>query len=240
MTQIPARSASRLLDGVAFLNEHHGLAFNALLTLNFEQLGTSRRRAGKDALTAMNQFLARKIAGFAARHGGCGEHFYVYAHERCKAHGWHVHQLMATPPSLRRIVRPWLQEWAARNYENALPQAIDFRPAGGRRLDQIGAIQARMLRYILKTMASATSIDRDGQPADLYDLLQMKRLDASEHLSISRLAGTSQNLSLRAQIAAGFQPPVCWEDLLTDKQLDTHRHRKHLSELGQQLRNISI
>lgn len=235
MTQISSAAAYRLLDSVAFLNDHHGLALNSMLTLNFEQLGVPERAEGKDALTAMNQFLARKICRFAEKHGGMREHFYVYAHERCSGHGWHVHQLMVTPSVLRTDVQVWLRTWQQRNFPSAHPQAIHFTRGGGRTLDQIAAVQARMLRYILKTLAPAISRDREGQPARLSDLLALKRQEASLPLHVPRLAGASQNLTAREQIKAGYQPPQFWEDLLTDKQLCNHRWRVHAKELRGQL-----
>ena len=104
MTQIPSRTASRLLDGVAFLNDEYGLALNGLVTLNFEQLGARQVRQAKSALTGMNEFLARKLEEFGRQYGEPVQHFYVYAHERCRDHGWHVHELMVVPSALRRDI----------------------------------------------------------------------------------------------------------------------------------------
>lgn len=240
MTQIPYRAASRILDSVAFLNDHHGLALNTMVTLNFEQLGSPRKPEAKDALTAMNQFLARKIGAFARQRGGCGMHFYVYAHERCNAHGWHVHQLMVTPTAVYRNIRGWLQDWARRNYRGTQPNAINVRLAGGCNLDQKANIQARMLRYILKTVAPCYGTDRDGNPAHLYDLLELRRTEKSKHLDIARMAGSSQNLSLRAQLSAEYRAPLEWEDLLSVKGLTNHSWRQSSRTLTAQLRNINI
>ena len=240
MTQIPNHSGSRLLDSVAFLNEHYGLVLNGHITLNFEQLGVASEQAAKGALTDMNTRLARRLRAAGVATGSTVDHFYVYAHELCARYGWHVHELIAVPGGLLGNVKPWLDEWAGRKYgvNRAGHSAIVFRPLAGKSEEMRVALQAKLVRYILKTMAPGLARDRDGQPADVLDLIGLKRRQQSDHLQIKRMTGTSQNIAYRTQLAAGFQPPKHWEDLLSGKQLWSHRERRGYPELFEQLRDM--
>ncbi|WP_242096723.1 hypothetical protein [Sphingomonas sp. CROZ-RG-20F-R02-07] len=242
MTQIPFKSGSRLLDSVAFLNDQHGLLLNGHITLNFAQLGMPDEPSAKAALTSMNVFLARKIDG-AGRALGCEmEHFYVYAHESCTNHGWHVHELIAVHRGILGEIAGWLSQWVADRYDGlgASPDAVRFRPLGGKTEEMQIALQAKLVLYILKTMAPAITRDRHGQAANVLDLIGVTRRQHSSPLPIRRMTGASQNLCHLRQMKAGFRQPAHWEDLLSGALLSNRLARERSAELRDQLRDLDF
>lgn len=245
MTLIPTKTISRLLDSVAFMNSEYGVAFNAIITINFDQLGLSQARDAAGALTALNEALAAKFKrhaakGFPVPHDG--ELFFLYAHENVGSHGRHLHNLVVLPETLRLDMKIWLQKWAHRRYGDAVNhRAIDLsarsRPKS---LNQIAHTQAEIVRYVLKTSANAGVIDRSGNGANLHDLLGFKKLGPSRPFAVNRIAGTSENIARRAQLDAGYKPPEHWEDLLSVTNLHDYHSRMAALELTEQLRRIEV
>ncbi len=60
-TKLPAKAAARLLDATAFMNWKYGLAFNGMITFNFEQAGLQSLQERSNALTKLNEAIATRI-----------------------------------------------------------------------------------------------------------------------------------------------------------------------------------
>ncbi len=241
MTQIPSQKTSELLDAVGFLNWRYGLCFNGFITLNFEQLGITSQRDASDALTAMNEAIAGYLRRYGARFETKVPHAFLYAHERCEKYGWHLHEVLTVPIALRHLFKPWLLTWKRRNFGSYRPdRAVHFRPSYGKTLQQQANIQARLVRYVLKTTAPAAGRDRFGQPASLHDLVGWKSVRSSLHLDVPRIAGCSQNISFGARLREGFEPAPYFEDMLSADRLQEHLSRIRAAELHSQLEGITL
>lgn len=242
MTQIPPRAASRFLNSVAFLNDQHGVLFNAMITLNFDQLGLATKAEKARAFTRFNLSLAGKLATFSNRgFASDGQHFFAYVHERVLGIGHHIHQAAALPPGLRPEFEIWLQKWRLKHYPSSSHRAVHpgFPPQPSRIEDRV-ALQARLIRYMLKTTAPSGVIDRRGNSVELHNLLGLKKDRKSQPIDVRRLAGVSQNLTMLAQWDVGYQPPLYWEDMLSEDNFRRFYARRRSEELQAQLRAIEV
>lgn len=238
--KISTKTTLRLLDTVAFMNAHHGVAPNGMITLNFEQLGLTSGAQAKQALTKMNEALAGKIRRYGEKWGYELPHYYFYVHEDVpSSHGHHVHELLVVPRGLSADLNGWLKGWAKRNYGTGVPdEAIDYR--GKYPKDLAGRVkqQANLLRYVLKSSADGTVADLDGTPTTLHSVLETERYARSYCARVQRVAGTSQNISLREQLWMGFEPPSSPASVLAGKHLAAWEADRNLDELLEMLRKI--
>ena len=92
-----------------------------------------------------------------------------------------------------------------------------------------------MVGYILKTTVPGLVEDREGQLRPLHDVLGLKRIADSQDFDIIRPTGSSQSISRRAQLDAGFVAPRNWDDLLSNKMLYAHRAGQTAQDLYRQL-----
>lgn len=244
MHQLPAKRVSRLLDSVAFMNSHFGLAFNGMVTVNFDQLGLTGKGEISDTITSLNEAVSRRMKRHAKRwpvpHDG--EHFFLYAHEKVRTFGHHLHQAIVIPDSLKSHFDAQLQQWARRRFGNSVsPKAVHFRGTSrSRDVRSIARTQAIIVRYVIKTAAPAGVIDRDGKPATLHDLLGFDKARRSSDLAAGRVTGTSQNIALAAQLRALYDPKKHWEALLSDENLAEYVRRQRAQELSEMLARIDL
>ncbi|WP_430427932.1 hypothetical protein [Parasphingorhabdus sp.] len=237
--QIPIKVTERLLDSVAFLNSQYGVAFNAMVTMNFGQLGISGKSDKSLALTKMNQSLSRKIDRHAKNRRTEDQHHYLFAHECSRDHGHHVHEVIVAPGVLALGLQPWLTNWARRHFGSGIdPKAIHFDGRSHWQYEKIARNQSRIVGYILKTTEPTAVISRHGHASYLHTLLGRKRSQHSFPMDVDKIAGTSQSISIQSQWDAGYQPEENWEDLLSEDNLIKYVRRRDSEELIEQLRRI--
>jgi hypothetical protein len=108
-------------------------------------------------------------------------------------------------------------------------------------MDEQAATQERLVRYVLKNMAPAGTLDRHGISAQVHDLIGLDDVQRSTRpFHAHRIAGTSQNIARKAQVRAGYQPHRHFEDLLSVANLMKYRDRQRAAELTECLRAIDI
>ncbi|WP_267381297.1 MULTISPECIES: hypothetical protein [unclassified Sphingomonas] len=241
MRNLPAKKVSQLLDATAFLNANFGLTFNAVLTLNFDQLGLQKPREKSEALTKLNVSIGRRLKRYADRHGIVEgtDHYFVYAHESTRDLGHHVHELIVAPDGLRAELAVWITKWQRRAYPGTNPAATHFsmNPRPRAAADRV-AEQARMVSYIIKTVAACGTIDKQGASRQLHDVLGLPHDRCSHSFFTNRPVGWSDNLSGAAQEAAGFKQPSYFEDTLSPAHLEAYSWRKRGDELHAQLLSV--
>jgi hypothetical protein len=240
--KIPAKTTLRLLDAVAFMNSHHGIAFNGMITVNFEQLGLKGGREAAEALTKLNEALADRIGRYGDRWGYDLPHYFLYVHEDVRSsHGHHVHQLMVVPSGLGAQLDGWLRKWARRNYGPNVPkEATHFGGEYPRQSHNRAELQARMLRYVLKSSDNSTVRGRDGGATTLHEVLEVEKRKRAYCASVHRVAGTSQNISLREQLWAGFWRTSSVDSVFTDEQLEEWRRAGDQEKFLEMLRTLDI
>lgn len=243
MPKIPANLSISLLDRMAFMNWQYGVAFNGMITLNFEQIGATDERAANRALTKLNEAVADRIH----RHGKAYSpdvklpHLFMYVHEHVESHGHHVHELVVLPRGLDADFDRWLKAWARRNYGPSVhPSAIHYKGRHYKdeatRADQ----QRRLACYILKSSEDACLWAREGGATTLHAVLGIDEPNRARCAKVSRITGSSQNIATRAQIEVGFSWPEWIEDAMTDIHLREYNRRIRADELHRQLRAIDI
>lgn len=239
--QIPFKVTERLLDSVAFLNSQYGVAFNAMVTMNFGQLGVSSKGDKSLALTKMNQSLSRKIDRYAKNRGTDDQHHYLFAHECSRDHGHHVHEAIVAPGTLALGLQPWLTKWAKRHFGNGIdPKAIHFDGRYHWHYEKMARNQSRIIGYILKTTEQTPITSRDGHVSYLHTLLGRKRSQRSLPIDVCKIAGTSQSISKLSQWDVGYQYEKYCEDMLSEDNLIKYVRRRDSEELIEQLRRIEL
>jgi hypothetical protein len=149
--------------------------------------------------------------------------------------------LVVVPCGLGATLDGWLRNWARRNYGPDVPaQATDYRGQHPTQLEDRAEQQARLLRYVLKSSDNATVRSAGGEPATLHNVLEVEKRKRAYCARIHRVAGTSQNISLREQLWAGFWRVSSPEIALTDHYLDDWRRARNLDEMLAMLRKIDI
>lgn len=223
--KIPAKTTLRLLDAVAFLNGHLGIAFNGMITVNFEQLGLEDERQAARALTKLNEALADKLRRYGERWQYDLPHYFLYVHEDVStSHGHHVHQLVVVPSGLGAHLNSWLRQWARRNFgPHVAAEATHFGGEYPRDSSKRAALQARLLRYVLKSSDNRTVRSVAGDATTLHEVLEVEKRKRAYCASVHRVAGTSQNIALREQLWAGFWGSSSPESVFTDEHLDDWR-----------------
>lgn len=241
--KIPAKTTVRLLDNIAFTNSQYGVAFNGMITLNFEQIGATADKDAVRALTKLNEAVADRIYRHGQRYSPdlTLPHLFIYAHEHVETHGHHVHELLVLPPGLDADFEDWLKAWALRNYGSGVhPRAIHFKGRHYKddkaRADQ----QRRLTSYILKASENACIVARGGGATTLHAILGIEKPNRAYSADVSRVAGSSQNIAKRAQLDVGFDLPEWIEDAMTDAHLREYHLRQCADELDRHLRSIEF
>jgi len=244
--KIPAKTTLRLLDGVAFMNYHDGVAFNGFVTVNFRQLGISDEKSAAGALTKMNEALADRIRRYGERWGYELPHYFLYAHEDVStSHGHHVHQVMVVPRGLGMDLDEWLKAWARRNFGNSIDdRAVRYGGEYHRDFAERAKTQARMVSYIFKSSEDRRLRSSDGEATTLLTLLKSHSLkwkgDRAYCADVRRVAGSSQNIAELAQLRVGFWRPDHYEDVLSGGYLSDHQAALNAEELFRMLSKIDI
>jgi len=242
LSKIPAKTTARLLDSTAFMNAEYGVAWNGMVTLNFDQIGCRDEKAASMALTKLNEAIADRIDRHGKRYcpGAKLPHFFLYVQEYVETHGHHVHELIVLPPGLDAGFDKWLQGWATRNFENVETGATHYRGRYYRddraRADQ----QRRLLSYVLKSSEDATIGAKAGGATTLREILGLDKYKRAYCAKVGKVAGCSQNLTHRARLKAGFGQPAWFEEALTDIHLREFHRRRHAEELAWTLRSIDV
>lgn len=242
-TKIPAKAAVRLLENTAFLNSQHGVAFNGMITLNFEQLGLVGEQAAARALTKLNEAVADRIHRHGQRYSPELKlpHFFIYAHEHVETHGHHAHELVVLPPGLDADFPEWLKAWARRNYGPSIDlRAIHYKGRYYRNDKERAEQQARLVRYVLKSSENARMAATGGGATTLHEVLRIDEPNRAYAAPVRRMVGSSQNIGHRAQLAANYQYPPALDDSLTGVHLDAYRARILAEKFQAQLRSIDF
>lgn len=242
MRKIPYQATLRVLESVAFLNMEHGLTLNGMITVNFQQLGARTEGDANGIVTAMNEAVSRKLARYWQRDGVRFPYYFVYVHEDvATSYGHHVHQLVCMPRYIGEFLDAWLKKWALRRY--GVPpeaKAIDYRgrylKGESQRLEQ----QSNLLRYVLKSSENCGFYGKDGVPKTLHELLNTERYPRAYCADVTKVTGTSQNLTKLAQWDKGFNCLTYVDSVFTDEHLQQWKYREHQRELDLIIRGLTL
>lgn len=242
MSKIPAKTTLRALDAVAFMNSEHGVAFNGMVTLNFEQIGLATEAEAKGALTKLNEALADKIRRYGSRWGYDLPHYFLYVHEDVPtSYGHHVHELVVIPRGLHAEMDRWLKAWARRNYGSDVhPKAVHYGGEYPSELTERAKLQARMVRYVLKSSADCTVRGLCGKATTLEAVLEAEKHKRAYCASVRRVAGTSQNIGELEQLWAGFWRVASPGRVFSDQYLRDWQADRNFEELMAMLRKIDV
>jgi hypothetical protein len=244
------REVARLYDAVAFLMWQHGLVMNTHVTINWRLLGFSDDRRAVKILGRYNHEAAKWLkVGYSDADrkrmtkrawAGGSEHYWIYVHEHGCYEGFHTHQLCVIPPDKATAFWKWSLAAFARltGQYRIHPDAVWFSPCtrsrgfepyrGKNELDGVARCWD-WFRYLIKSLGHDWYVPDDQKvlhPA--RDIFKPYPFVKTADVHCAKLAGGSENIRKKAQVAAGFRSKHLkgeFDSLYNGSELEERRRR---------------
>jgi hypothetical protein len=253
--------ATKLFDAVSFHMSQFGSLLNCHVTITWRTLGVPVGDH-EHAAALLGEYLNRcqkwAAVGWIGRtltksprqryRARTGEGFrfsYIYVHEYGTEHGFHSHVLCHVPQYVVPAFRAWTQVILPRLARHpGTKKSVVVIPARERSESSTIERQWKWFAYLLKQLNPRVRCgDRNsGQPfVPLREILKVWPYRRGLDVSCAKLTGTSHDLSLKAQKAAGFRSWLRWsrrDGLYLGDELTAGRDRREEEERQRRLAPI--
>lgn len=211
------RETPKLFNAASFLIWSTGKHFNTLITVSAKELGFTDNAEFMKLMPVWHKEMARWMMNGTDRFRrrasrkclpeASQQHYWISVAEHARDKGFHVHVLCVLPKGLKKafVAKAW-DWWGRRAKQVPAKAALDFECRWPTEQRTQYARHVHLLRYVLKTTADVSVLDRNGRQWSLRRAVWAKPNDCTPVLvTVPQLAGICRALNSKAQQDEGFE-----------------------------------